>query len=87
MGDTARLLAFIFFVFVAALVVYQEIQSRRGDEEEAPAGKVVTLASHRLMFPIISVLLVISGAAAVVSLVMAGHEGAKVTWQNIDRKP
>ena len=28
MGDTARLLAFIFFVFVAALVVYQEVRSR-----------------------------------------------------------
>ncbi len=86
MGETARLLAFIFFLLVIALVVYEEIRSRR-DRDGRPDGKLVDLASHRFAYPLIAVLVLISGATAVVSLVVAGHEGAKVTWQKVSQGP
>ncbi len=86
LGETAQVLAVVFFIVVVALVVYQEIRSRHGDDSP-PSGKVATLASRRLVYPAIMVLLLISGGAAVVSLAVAGHAGAKITWENIDKTP
>lgn len=94
MGETARLLAFIFFVIVGALVIYQEVRSRRLDVgRDRPAGdggpqsdnKLVALARHRLVAPVLAVLLLVSGGAAVWSLVAAGHAGAKITWEKVDQ--
>lgn len=91
MGETARLLAFIFFLIVVALVVYQEVRSRRGDGEGEGSppepGKLVALATHRLMYPLLVVLLLISGGAAVWSLAAAGHAGAKITWEKVGQSP
>ena len=86
MGETARLLAFLFFLIVVALVVYEEIRLRR-TVDERPPSRIANLAAHRLAFPVIAVLLLISGGAAVVSLAVAGHQGAKVTWQKIGPSP
>lgn len=94
MGETARLLAFIFFVVVVALVIYQEVRSRRVERGEGDAdqrvdgrdgGKIVALARHRLVAPVLAALLLVTGGAAVWSLVAAGHAGAKITWEKIDQ--
>jgi uncharacterized membrane protein len=94
MGETARLLAFIFFVVVAALVIYQEVRSRHVEPVDAavqPPGeshrerRVVSLVRHRLVAPVLAALLIVTGGAAVWSLVAAGHAGAKITWEKIDQ--
>jgi hypothetical protein len=90
MGETARLLAFIFFVLVAALLVYQEVKLRRSRSSDGDAdrgGALATVTTHRLTFPVLAVLLIVSGGAAVWSLVAAGHAGAKITWENVDQRP
>jgi uncharacterized membrane protein len=85
MGETARLLAFVFFLAVAALVVYQEIRTRRAEPQDA--GRLVAVFRHRLMFPALVTVLSITGAAAVWGLVAAGHAGAKITWERVDQRP
>jgi uncharacterized membrane protein len=93
MGETARLLAFIFFVVVIGLLAYQEIRSRRAAAPAGAAageprgGRVARLAGHRLVLPVLAVLLVVSGGAAVWSLAAAGHAGAKITWENLGQRP
>ena len=82
MGETARLLAVIFFVVVVVLVVFEEVRSRRVDDQ-SPSGTMSAIVSHRVAYPVMAVLLVISGGVAVASLVSAGHAGAKVTWENV----
>lgn len=85
MGETARLLAFIFFLVVAALVVYQEIRSRLTDAHDG--GRLVTISRHRLVYPALVALLLVTGVAAVWGLVAAGHAGAKITWERVDQRP
>jgi uncharacterized membrane protein len=86
MGETAQYLALIFFVVVVLLVVFQEVRSRRVDDQQS-SGTMSTIVSHRAAYPVLAVLLLISGGVAVASLVAAGHAGAKVTWENVGRPP
>lgn len=85
MGETARLLAFLFFLVVAALVIYQEIRSRRTESQSE--GRLVALSRHRLVYPALVAMLLVTGVAAVWSLVAAGHAGAKITWERVDQRP
>lgn len=82
LGETARSLAVVFFIVVVLLVVFEEVRSRRIDDQSV-AGTMSAIVLHRLALPVMAVLLVISGGVAVASLVSAGHAGAKVTWDNI----
>ena len=82
LGETARSLAVVFFVVVVLLVVFEEVRSRRIDDQSV-AGTMSAIVLHRLASPVMAVLLLISGGVAVASLVSAGHAGAKVTWDNI----
>jgi len=85
MGETARLLAFVFFLAVAALVVYQEIRTRRTEPQDG--GRLVAISRHRLVYPTLVAVLLVTGVAAVWGLVAAGHAGAKITWERVDQRP
>ena len=85
MGETARLLAFLFFLVVAALVLHEEVRQRHRDVEGG--GRLVAASRHRLVYPALVALLLVTGVAAVWGLVAAGHAGAKITWERVDQRP
>jgi uncharacterized membrane protein len=91
MGETARLLAFLFFLVVLGLLLFQELRARRTRsrpaDESLGGGALGKVVSHRMALPVIAVLLAVTGGAAVWSLVAAGHAGAKITWDKVDQRP
>jgi uncharacterized membrane protein len=82
LGESARLLAFIFFVVTAILVVFEEVRLRHRGLDIEPSGRWSAVVAHRATYPVIAALLAVSGVAAVAMLVDAGHAGAKVTWEH-----
>lgn len=70
------LLPWVVLLFVFALVFWGlDHATRLGD-------KVQGLASHRLVRPIVSVLLVVVAVVAVIEVVRIGDSGAQATWHD-----
>ena len=72
-GDTAKVIALLFFVVVAAAVLIPVLLRRRGDKSMPSWWR-----------PIVSVALVASGVASMVTIYDAGHSGAKATWHDVN---
>ncbi len=79
LGDTARLMAIIFFVVVTAVVVLRHLARRRAADGREPAGVWHFIASKGGAIGI-AVVLVMSASAATYTISKAGHQGAKISW-------
>lgn len=92
MGETARLVSLIFFLVVLAVVGYRWYTRRQAaaaaatptetDAVDAPASA----SSHtpRIVAIVSSVLLIASAVGATATIVSAGHQGAKATWNELE---
>lgn len=86
LGETARTVAIVFFLVVLALKAYQWWSSKKAAAPAvadpvtgvAPAARPATPAALGI---ITSVLLAVTGIASAVTIIQAGHDGAKVVWQ------
>ncbi len=75
MGDTARLLAFLFFLVVTAAVVLRYWSKRNGTD-----GGVWNFIRSKGGAIAIAVILVLSASGAMYAVSVAGHSGAKLKW-------
>jgi uncharacterized membrane protein len=76
MGEVAQTVAIIFFCVVLAVVVLRYFAKRNSG-----SAKVWTLISSKAGAIMIAAALVVSAAAATYTIVEAGHQGAKATWE------
>lgn len=72
-GDTARLFAFIFFVLLAAYVLVPWFARRRASADKP-------LSMPKFVAPLLAVLVLAGAAGSVITIVLAGHSGAKAVW-------
>lgn len=79
LGETARTVAIFFFVVVAAVVVLRHLARRRAANGAEPGG-FWGLLSSKVGAIAIAALLVVSASAATYTISKAGHQGAKISW-------
>ena len=79
MGDTAQVMAIIFFCVDAAVVVIRYFARRRAAGGKESTGVWGFIASKGGAIAV-AVVLVLSASAATYSIVQAGHQGATITW-------
>jgi uncharacterized membrane protein len=88
-GETARTVALVFLVAVAAYVLIPWIAERLG--RGSAAGRSVGAAAAespptrrlpRWVLPVLAVVTLAAGAASVVTVIDAGHSGAKSAWSD-----
>lgn len=77
MGETARTVSILFFLVVAAVVGVRYLARRR---REVTSGIWPFIRSKGAAV-VVAGALVVSAGAATVAIVKAGHQGAKITWQ------
>lgn len=78
LGETARLVAVLFFLVVLAVVLGRWFLRRRAANGTSGVGTGLGYA--------MSALLVLGGIAATYSMIEVGHQGAKVTWGDLDEE-
>jgi uncharacterized membrane protein len=76
LGETARNIGLLFFLVVLAVVLVRWYARKQG-ESAGIWSKVNTKAAAVVM----AVLLVLSAGAATYSISVAGHQGAKLVWE------
>lgn len=85
MGDTAKVLAVVFFLGVLAWVIVPWFLQRRA-AKQAPAAVGADVPATRTgsgpawLKPVLAVIMLGTGAASVITIFDAGHSGAKRTW-------
>ena len=79
-GDTARLFAVIFFVVLALFVLVPWLIERR-----AAQGK--PQAMPKWAGPVLAALVLAGSVGTVVTVVLAGHSGAKAVWCETHNPP
>ena len=72
-GETARLLALVFFVMLALYVLVPWFIERRAAE-----GRPIR--APKWLSPLLAVLVLVASAASVFTVIQAGHSGAKAVW-------
>jgi len=77
LGDTARTIAVVFFFVVLGVVLVRWYARRR-----AGSGDVLSLVRSTAGAVLAAVLLVACAGAAMYTMVKAGHQGAKVVWED-----
>jgi uncharacterized membrane protein len=77
LGETARTMGIVFFLVVLAIVAIRWYARRKGGTEGI-WSKVNSKAGAIVM----AVVLVLSAGAATYSISKAGHQGAKLVWEN-----
>lgn len=80
LGDTARLVAVVFFVLLAAYVLVPWWQQRR--QGEPPSTGPSSPTSGRGLRLTLAALAVVGAAASVTTIIQAGHTGSKSVWQD-----
>jgi len=80
LGETARTIAILFFLIVAAIVVIRYLARKRAAKGEQATGLWAFLASKGAAI-LMAGALVLSGAAATYTMAKAGHQGAKLAWE------
>ena len=84
LGETARLMAIIFFLVVTAVVLLRYVARRRATNGKEPAGMWRFIASKGGAIGI-AVVLVLSASAATYTISKAGHQGAKISWGDVGK--
>lgn len=86
-GDLARNLAILFFVALAAYVLIPWILDRPMKSESGSSGRVDRLlrSARQLSWlrPALMVFVGLTAVASMVSIVNAGHSGAKHAWEDV----
>lgn len=80
LGETARLMAIIFFAVVTLVVVLRFLARRRTASGRESTGLWQFLASKGGAIAV-AVVLVLSASAAMYTISKAGHQGAKISWE------
>lgn len=80
LGETAQTVAIIFFLVVTAVVVLRHLAHRRAAADGAESGGFWGLLSSKVGAIAIAALLVVSASAATYTISKAGHQGAKISW-------
>jgi uncharacterized membrane protein len=80
LGETARLMAIIFFLVVTAVVVLRYLARRRAAAGKVQDGVWGFIASKGGAIAV-AVVLVLSASAATYTISKAGHQGAKISWE------
>jgi len=76
-GETARNIAILFFIVLAAYVLVPWLlQRRQSDATAMPAGRMRTI---RLP---LAVLAIVGAAASVTTITLAGHSGSDAVWSD-----
>ena len=81
LGETARLMAIIFFLVVTAVVVLRSLARRRVAAGKKTVGVWGFIGSQGGAIAV-AVLLVVSASAATYTISKAGHQGATITWED-----
>ena len=76
MGEVAQTVAIVFFFVVLAVVVLRYFARRKSE-----SGGVWALISSKTGAIMLAGALVISASGAMYTIVQAGHQGAKATWE------
>jgi len=76
LGDTARLVAVIFFVLLAVYVLVPWWLQRRAGSASSGDGRTGVLRI------VLAVLVVVGAAASVTTVIRAGHTGSKSVWED-----
>lgn len=76
LGESARNISILFFIIVLAVVGIRFL-AKRG---VAKSSKAATFAASRAGALIMAAVLAISAAGATVTVIAAGHDGAKQVW-------
>ncbi|MBP9053792.1 MAG: hypothetical protein KBF94_14340 [Ilumatobacteraceae bacterium] len=84
LGETARTVAIIFFVVVLAVVVLRYLAGKRAAGGAEPTGVWAFIGSKAGAIGI-AVVLVLSASAATYTISKAGHQGAKISWEEEGR--
>ena len=79
-GDTARLFGVIFFVVVAAYILIPWFVERRRTQQ-----REITVPAF--VRPALMVLVLAASAGTVITIVQAGHSGAKAVWCGVTTPP
>jgi len=79
LGETARTMAVIFFGIVTVVVVVRFLARRRAAAGKEQAGVWGFIASKGGAIAV-AVVLVLSASAATYTISKAGHQGAKISW-------
>lgn len=77
LGEIARTLGIVFFLVVLAVVLIRYFARRK-----AAKDGVWALAGSKGAAIVMSIALVVSAAAATVTISQAGHQGAKLVWED-----
>jgi len=80
LGETARTIAIVFFLIVTAIVVVRYLARKRAAKGDQATGLWALLASKGAAI-CMAAALVLSGAAATYTMAKAGHQGAKLAWE------
>jgi uncharacterized membrane protein len=80
LGDTAKLVSVVFFLVVVSIMLFRWWSKKRaasGGKDIARTGAVAIITA---------VLLVAAGGSAGAAIAKAGHQGAKITWEEDAKK-
>lgn len=80
LGETARTVAIVFFLVVTAVVVLRHLARRRAAGGASATGIWGFIASKAGAI-CIALALVLSASAATYTIAKAGHQGAKISWE------
>jgi hypothetical protein len=93
LGETARNVAIVFFLIVTAVVVLRHLARRRAAAAAAGAGSAEGAAPQatgiwgfigsKAGAICIAAVLVLSASAATYTISKAGHQGAKISWEEV----
>jgi len=81
LGETARTMAVVFFGVVTLVVVLRYLARRRAVDGKESGGVWRFIASKGGAIGV-AVVLVLSASAATYTISKAGHQGAKISWEN-----
>jgi len=91
-GDTARNFAILFFIFLVAFVAVPWFLDRRAaaaglknvssGESAATSG---ASAAPRWLKPLLTMLVIAAGAVSMITIIDAGHSGAKSVWDSVQQ--
>ncbi len=79
-GETARLFGVIFFAVIAAWILVPMYLSWRAGAAGSGTEAVVSPRQPRWLRPVIAALVVLTAGAATITIIDAGHSGAKSVW-------